>query len=195
MREIKKGNPAIETRPLDETKAAPEELVFYYSREHRLAKAPPEVRALYEKTPPRRFGLFSSLTDTKPKALLFTSIVVMCLMILFMTYMLPGGEKSVLEGNALEISAMRYEGSSFLVIKKKADTKKSFYTGIVDITVYPQTAAVYPQTADGAQAKRQIVFTEEKSEEFRFSVPFESAVLKVFAQGGAGSASFTVPAK
>ena len=187
MVEIKKNADAVETRAVDETKAASNELVFYYSREKRLAKAPPEVRALYEKQPQRRFGMFRSLTDTKPKALLFTTIVVMCLMILFMTYLLPDGAKARIEGNTLAFSAMRYGGSSFVVIKKTA-AGTSAYTGFVDITVYGQDGTTEPAPS----AQKRIVWTEQKKEEFRFSVPFESPTLLVYMQAGPESASFTV---
>jgi hypothetical protein len=192
MREIKKNETIVETRPVDETKARTEELHFYYSRERRLAKAPPEVRALYEQQPPRRFGLFRSLTGSKPNAFLFTTIVVMCLMILFMTYLLPSAGSTVLGSAVLDISAMRYEGAAFIVIKKtvRSKTKTPPYAGIVDIAVYPEEGA-----AAAAGAKRQIVFTGEETEEFRFSVPFESAAFKIFAQAGADSASWTVPAR
>jgi hypothetical protein len=61
-----------------------EDLVFHYSRERRLSRASPRVRALYENTPKPRFGLFSSLVDTKPKAMLFAAIVLICLIILLL---------------------------------------------------------------------------------------------------------------
>ncbi|MDR0551136.1 MAG: hypothetical protein LBG72_03855 [Spirochaetaceae bacterium] len=188
MREIKKNENIVETLPIDEKAARTEELHFYYSRERRLAKAPPEVRALYEQQPRHRFGLFRSLTDSKPKALLFTTIVVMCLMILFMTYLMPESRQKTLGNAALEISALRYGGATFIVIKKTIipKNKAPVYAGIVDISVYPENEDVE------RTAKRQIVFTGEDTEEFRFSVPFESAALKVFAQAGADSASWKV---
>jgi hypothetical protein len=68
-------------------KAAPdgaEDIVFHYSRERRLDKASPRVRALYENTPKPRFGLFSSLVDTKPKAMLLAAIALICVIILLL---------------------------------------------------------------------------------------------------------------
>ncbi|MDR1363876.1 MAG: hypothetical protein LBJ35_07520 [Spirochaetaceae bacterium] len=71
-------------RPVDDSKLTQNDVVFYYSREHRLKKASPRVRALYEDPPKQkpRFGLFRSLVDTKPKAMLLSIIVVISLVIL-----------------------------------------------------------------------------------------------------------------
>jgi hypothetical protein len=186
MREIKRPHGAVESRPVNEKDARREELVFYYSREERLAKAPPEVRALYENQPPRKTGLLSSLTDTKPKALLFTSIVVMCLLILFMTYLMPAaGGGAMLGGNNLRLRATRAEAASFIVLQKKAASEGA-YTGIVDVTVYP-----VPESG-GEAIRRQFVWTAAATEEFRFSVPAGSTEFLVYVQAGGNSAAFTV---
>ncbi|MDR0383399.1 MAG: hypothetical protein LBH50_05375 [Spirochaetaceae bacterium] len=61
------------------------DIVFHYSREHRLKKASRRVRAMYEDTPKKpRFGLFSSLVDSKPKAILFAAIVLFCVIVLLL---------------------------------------------------------------------------------------------------------------
>ncbi|MDR2795251.1 MAG: hypothetical protein LBB47_00895 [Spirochaetaceae bacterium] len=80
-----------DVRPVDETKIGEHDLVFYYSREHRLKKASPRVRSLYENVPKPRFGIFSSLFDTKPKAMLLIVIVVICLLSLFLPFLRGGG--------------------------------------------------------------------------------------------------------
>ncbi|MDR2659745.1 MAG: hypothetical protein LBC27_07140 [Spirochaetaceae bacterium] len=72
-------------RPADDSKLTERDLVFYYSREHRLKKASPRVRALYENTekPKSRLGgFFGSLVDTKPKAMLLIVIAVISVLIL-----------------------------------------------------------------------------------------------------------------
>ena len=122
-------------------------------------------------------------------------------MILFMTYLMPDGSKTVLEGNTVAISAMRYGGSSFIVIKKTADKKKAADTGIVDVTVYPKYPKNAPDGASPGQAsaplsgQKQFVWTDMAEEEFRFAVPFESASLYVHVQAGADTAGFTVNAE
>ncbi|MDR2097963.1 MAG: hypothetical protein LBP37_05525 [Spirochaetaceae bacterium] len=70
--------------PVDDSKLTERDIVFYYSREHRLKKASARVRDLYENTPKRRFGIFSVLVDTKAKAMLFIVIVAVCLLLLLM---------------------------------------------------------------------------------------------------------------
>jgi hypothetical protein len=69
-----------------------DQLIFYYNREKRLAKAPENVRSWYEKgqqiPKKKRFGLITCLFDTRPKAFLFISIVAFCLAVLLKTYFL-----------------------------------------------------------------------------------------------------------
>jgi hypothetical protein len=76
--------------PVDDTKISEHDLVFYYSRERRLEKASPRVRALYENVPRRRFGFFASLVDTKPKAMLLIVIAAVCLLALFFPFISGG---------------------------------------------------------------------------------------------------------
>ncbi|MDR2343372.1 MAG: hypothetical protein LBD86_02425 [Spirochaetaceae bacterium] len=85
-----KENSRPDVRPVDESKTGEHDLVFYYSREHRLKKASRLVRSLYENVPVRRFGFFTSLVDTKPKAMLLIVIVAVCLLCLFLP-VLRGG--------------------------------------------------------------------------------------------------------
>ncbi|MDR2602388.1 MAG: hypothetical protein LBC53_08075 [Spirochaetaceae bacterium] len=189
MIEIKKTVDVVENRLVDESKVSEKDLVFYYSRARRLAKAPPQVRALYENQPPKRFNIFRSLVDSKPKAFLFTAIIIMCLVILFMTYLMPDSGKTDVMGNLVEVSAMRYSGSTFIVLKKSADVKKSFYTGLVDVIVYSDSSDLR-ETA--RKTTMQIVWTDLPQEEFRFSVPFENSQILVSLQIGADVANFTV---
>jgi hypothetical protein len=79
-----KENIRPDVQPVDDTKISEHDLVFYYSREHRLKKASRVVRSLYEDVPRRRFGLFTSLVDTKPKAMLLILIAAVCLLCLFL---------------------------------------------------------------------------------------------------------------
>jgi hypothetical protein len=79
-----KKNLRPDVRPVDDARISEHDLVFYYSRERRLEKASPRVRALYENVPKRRFGLFTSLVDTKPKVMLLIVIAVVCFLALFL---------------------------------------------------------------------------------------------------------------
>ena len=173
-----------ESKPVDENKAGKDSLYFYYNRDERLAKASDRVRALYENTPRRAFSLLTSLTDSKPKAALFISIIVMCLMILFVTYLAPGSGTS-LAGNRVTAQAMRFNGSSFIVLKKEMTGKRA-WLGAVDVAVSN------PDSPETRTFSRQIVFTSEKTEEFRWFVPFESRELFFFLQCGTETISFRV---
>ncbi|MDR2444757.1 MAG: hypothetical protein LBD44_02310 [Spirochaetaceae bacterium] len=85
-----KENTRPDVLPVDDTKISEHDLVFYYSREHRLKKASRNVRALYDDVPRRRFGIFASLVDTKPKAMLLIVIAAVCLLYLFLHFFSRG---------------------------------------------------------------------------------------------------------
>jgi hypothetical protein len=144
------------------------DLTFYYSREHRLAKAPESVRALYEKQPPKG-GLFRSLTDTKGKQATLVSIVVLCVLILFLSFFTNAGVPKF-EGSAITVSAIRMtedgvSGTTYIVLKKEAVKNKDAFSGMVQIDVFAQEntlIAIWQST---------VVFTEEAQEEFRFAIP------------------------
>ena len=176
----------------------PEEIVYHYNRDQRLAKAPQAVRDLYkEEKRPRRFGLFRSLMDTKPKAMTFASIVVACLAIWAIS-IFGLMDTHTLEGNQLTVQAIKYEGAVIIAIKKSV--KKTFlnrianpYTGAVDIAVSPSIKA------DGGQGygpedifPYKIFFTHEPQEFYRFSVPFDSSQLAVVFQTEKKSLGITV---
>jgi len=181
------------------------ELIFHYNRARRLEKASQRVRDLYDK-PIKKPTLFSSLTDSKPKAAMFTVIVAMCLLILFFTFLMPAKNTS-LGGNSVAVSAMRYNGSTFIVLKKEAQ-KKEAYTGIVSVqsvgggnsggvNVNAENAAGGGESAGGGGGGEKIynntiVFSDVKSEEFRWTLPFESPALKIFLQAGPDSISVDV---
>jgi hypothetical protein len=78
-------------RPVDDADLRQSDIIFYYSREHRLRKASPRVRALYEdiKKPKARFGFFRSLVDTKAKAILLAAIAVISIITLLFSIPAP----------------------------------------------------------------------------------------------------------
>ncbi|GMO33635.1 MAG: hypothetical protein Ta2F_09550 [Termitinemataceae bacterium] len=198
-----------ESRPVDESKITSNDLHFYYSREKRLAKAPQSVRDLYKPLKPKRFGFFSSLVDTKPKAMMFIGIVILSITILLYTYVMP--QNPLLIGNEITASALEYQGATFVVITKTANTKQKsildrvkgfnrfknmpqpIYTGIVDVTV-----AEYTQNADSPEAEvnksnHQFFFSDSEQEDFRFQVPFKTKELFIYMQAEGKVISIKVP--
>ncbi|MDR2865002.1 MAG: hypothetical protein LBV68_05275 [Spirochaetaceae bacterium] len=175
---------------MDEHKIPEKGLHYYYNRAERIEKASPQVRALYENPPHPKKTLLSSLTDSKPKAALFTVIIVMCLMILFMTYLLPENQ-TTLDGNSITISSIRGNDSSCFVVLKKQSNKKNAFTGIVTASVSP---ADNPVGNDGKAKFHNytIVFTAAEKEEFRWKIPFDSQKLVFFLQAGTHTTSFRV---
>lgn len=159
----------------DETKITESDLIFYYSRAHRLEKAPQSVRDLYKPITKRRFGFFLSLVDTKAKAMMLIAIVAMCLIVLANTYLLPDRDPLIL-GNSITADAMRYENSTFIVVKKEIKDKKA-WTGIAEIIT---------TSSDGKTQllNQKVVFTDNKEEEFRFALPFEVNDLLLVIQTG-----------
>jgi len=161
------------------------ELVFHYNREHRLAKAPQSVRDLYKTKPPRSFSLLKPLVSTKPLAMLFATIVVICILIMVISIMGLAGNSYNLDGNRLSFQAMQYEGAVIMTVKK-AIPKDIFarfsstapYSGAVEIAVQPVIKAAADQEPQ-AVFYHKIFFTLEPEEIYRFSVPFDTQELAI----------------
>ena len=142
-------------------------LVFHYSRDQRLRRADDRVRDLNDPRPRRRPGLFRTLTATRSGAFLLLAIVMLALTATVTTFLLPSENAADLAGNALSLSAFRFQGSTYVALKKTAKAKA--YTGPVELVVSP-----VPE--DGSAPKPEsIVFSLKKEEEFRFAVPGEAA--------------------
>lgn len=170
-----------------------EDPVFYYSRDRRLAKAPESVRSLYREEPRRRLGFFRSLTATKPLAVLFASILILSAFIIVLA-VFGGAENSyTLGGNRISVQAMKFEGATYLVLKKTAKDA-NVYTGLVDLAVAPEVSAGKEDTPYPVFRNR-IFFSLKDEEEYRFSVPFEADRLVMVIQGENGSLEFTVVSK
>ena len=160
----------------------PDELVFHYNRERRLEKAPQAVRDLYIEKPRRRFAIFRSLTDSRPKAILFLSIVVICIMIFILAQIGLLSSNYNLEGNQLSIEAVQYEGLLIMSLRKSTGNRvfsriNPPYTGAVNIAVMP-SSNINPENA----FFHRVFFTQDVEELFRFTIPFNAAQLTVIVQ-------------
>jgi hypothetical protein len=160
---------------LSKKTAGDEQLTFYYDRERRLAKAPQVVRDLYKEEPPvKRFGLFRSLVSTKPRAMMFGSIMMICAAMMILSLFGYTGDTYELEGNRISVQAERYEGALMVALKKTV--KKSgegpdhAYTGAVDLAAAPAARS----GEDTPVFYHRIFFSRDPVEEYRFSVPFDS---------------------
>ncbi|MDR1900571.1 MAG: hypothetical protein LBQ55_11215 [Treponema sp.] len=164
------------------------EPVFYYSRARRLERASPAVRALNSEIPGKRPSLFRTLTANKANSMILAAIVLLSGVMAAASFLMSRDD-TVLGGNAVALSALRYNGSTIVILKKSVKTEKGVYTGAVDMAVSPAAAAGGSAAADGSSAAasaeenplavRRIFFTLEKNEEYRVSVPFEAPELLI----------------
>jgi len=146
-------------------------LNFYYDRERRLEKAPQVVKDLYKEEKFKKFSLFRSLTADKPRTALFVTILILCVVILVLSVLGFFNDAYSLDGNKLQISAIGYEGTAIVVIKKTVSNIAPSYSGAVDIAVSP---AAQDEDEQYQVFYHRIFFTVEPKEEYRFVIPFDS---------------------
>jgi hypothetical protein len=151
-----------------------EDLVFYYSREHRLKRASETVRLLNAPKNQGKKGFFSAILANKAQGFLLISIVVMSAMIM-MVSIFTKGDSAVFCGNRVEFSAFRFQETGYLALKKTAG--KNPYTGAVNL-------AVSPSGGDSAETviTRTIFFSLEPEEEYRLMLPFVSDELLILVE-------------
>ena len=164
----------------------PEEITYHYNRERRLEKAPQAVRDLYKERPKQRFGLLGPLISTKPRLMMFGTIVVFCIIILLISFLGLVGNTYNFDGNHLTVQAINFEGTIIITLKKTV-RKDIFarlskpYNGAVNIAVSP---VLKTDEVMGMQDifYNRIFFTAEPEELYRFSVPFDpsESLLLVF---------------
>jgi len=116
----------------EKKKEGEQPLVFYYSRERRLATASEEVRRLNDPTSFRRIGLFRSLTANKGLAFLFLAIIMLSATVLVVNYLVPAADAAELKGNSLKLSAFAFEGTTYLALKK-IPARKDAYSGAAKV--------------------------------------------------------------
>ncbi|MDR3166799.1 MAG: hypothetical protein LBT93_02555, partial [Treponema sp.] len=144
-----------------EKEPAEQEPVFYYSRARRLERASPAVRELNDTTPVKPPGIFRTLTATKPLSLLFMSIVTVVIVFFIASFFSRRDDRPVLGGNSLTLSAMKFEGSTYLVMKKHTRKKTEAYTGIVDIAVSVYVKAREEYSGELPLTNRSVFFSPE----------------------------------
>jgi hypothetical protein len=154
-----------------------EELVFYYNREHRLAKAPHSVRNLYTAQKRPRFNLLRPLVADKPRAILFFTILIICAVIIVFSLLGYFDSSYTLEENKIEISGTVFEGTTIVDLRKTVK-KGEAYSGAVDILV----SAEVQSDEETPLFYHRVFFTMAPEEEYRFVVPFDSPELLMMVQ-------------
>ncbi|MDR2027990.1 MAG: hypothetical protein LBP93_00480 [Treponema sp.] len=171
--------------PPGEQRQPDREPVFYYSRSRRLERASDAVRAMNDPAPQKRPGILRPLVATKSLTFLFLSIVIIVVAFIIISVVSsPEDTSKILGGNTVAVSALKFQGSTYLVIKKTMG-EGDVYTGTVDLAV---SIALPPEDEKtGAEAPistHRIFFSLEPEEEYRLAVPFEAPRLIILMQGG-----------
>ncbi|AEJ19585.1 hypothetical protein [Gracilinema caldarium] len=169
-----------------------EDVTFYYSREQRLARAPEKVQLLHSGAFACRPGLFRSLVATKSMAFLLLAILMLSTTALVMSYLLNRESNQNLLGNVFTVEAFRFQGATYVALKKQAITKDA-YSGPLEVAVSP-----YLKESEMQQFPieiQKLVIGLQQSEEYRFSVPFEAEKLVMLFKCKDEMLKFTIPVK
>jgi hypothetical protein len=159
------------------------EIVKHYNRERRLEKATQTVRDLYTEQPRRRLGFFYSLLGTKPNAMLFGTIIFLCVMMLMLSIFGLTGDSRELDGNILSVKGKKYEGTVLIEVRKTPRKDKfashiQAYTGAVEIAVFPAAKQGLEQGQQSTDVFfHKIFFTNDQEEHYLFTVPFDQSEL------------------
>lgn len=167
------------------------EVVFYYSRAHRLERASPAVREMNRDIPKTSPSLFGTLTSNRAYTMLFISIFV-CLGFGMIFSKVSSEQKSPssgtkkisLGGNTLKISAQWFQGTTYLRITKTAPRDTEVYTGAVDMAITPLD--IPPSEAEVMEPppviRHRIFFNSDVEEVYGLSLPFEAPQILMLMQ-------------
>ncbi|MDR0450930.1 MAG: hypothetical protein LBH26_06665 [Treponema sp.] len=171
-------------RELTEDRRQEDEMVFYYSREKRLEKAPRQVKALYEESAPPKFNLLRPLIATKPLATLFAAVLILSLVSAIIAFSGIAGGSYKFQGNSITVEAQSYQGTVIVTIRKKPDREDA--GGLADILISPARGG------EGALFSHRLAFSSGKEEEFLVVVPFDSPELLFRLEGESELLEFKV---
>ncbi|MDR2634082.1 MAG: hypothetical protein LBC51_10765 [Treponema sp.] len=182
----------MDDKPFSDPPKNPDrDLVFYYSRAHRLERASPAVRELNRDSSKSNPSLFGTLTANRSYAMLFIVIVVCSgFMLLFSRVSSEqkspssGSRWSSLGGNTLKVSGERFQGTTYLRITKTVPHNTPVYTGAVDMAITP--VDIPASGAEAAQSppviSHRIFFSADTEEVFGLSLPFEAPLILMLMQ-------------
>ena len=143
--------------------------VFYYSREHRLSRAPESVQQLNEGQTTRANALRSLIGVRGNRFMLFAIILAISAYGIAARISSKNTEIK-LGGNTLTVTIIREDGILTLGIAKNAPKKPGAYFGPVDMAVSPVMSKSQEMPPVFTQ---RILFSEYYSENFSFVLPFD----------------------
>jgi len=151
------------------------ETIYYYSREHRLAGASPNVQQLNDGQPIKA-SFTKALFATRAHKLIFIAIILGSVTFGLTNRYSGGGETGVKLGrNTVALTIVSVEKTPVLGIVKETPKSGEFYTGAVDVAVSP----VLPKPKEGEEGEDAPVFSHRiffnlvESEMYHLSLPFE----------------------
>ncbi|MCL2094306.1 MAG: hypothetical protein FWH12_08975 [Treponema sp.] len=165
----------------------PQENLNYYSRERRLDKASPTVRAIYDPQGRRRAGgIFGSRTN-----IIMFATIFLIMLIYFLTSDLGGLGDAVVLGDNLINGALYQEGEAVILELRKDQIRgREAYRGPVELSVSP--VRTHAQSIPESLSQR-ITFNEAPSELFRFTLPFEGESFLVNLRSPEEQISIRIP--
>ncbi|QQO08061.1 hypothetical protein [Breznakiella homolactica] len=166
----------------DKNNIREQDLVFRYSRERRLERASEDVRKLNDQTPVRKPNLFRTLTATRSSTLIFLSIIVLVGASFMISVFTGRDDDALFGGNAITLSAFKFQGTTYLAVKKSARDGEDSYTGSVDLAVSPVGEDAKDESGEYVIFADRIFFSLQPEEEFRVALPFESDELLILIQ-------------
>ena len=147
-----------------------QDLVYHYSREHRLERASPAVRSFNDGNITRP-GLIKALLGSRGNVLLFVTIVVF-VVFGFANRYIDRVMGIKLGGNTITVTIVKEEGISILEMTKTLPKSGEAYIGEVDIAISP----IISNPAEGELSpvfSHRFFFRPVESEKFTVSLPFE----------------------
>jgi hypothetical protein len=154
------------------------DIVYHYSREHRLSRASRTVQDLYDGKS-NTTSLSKRLFGTKGNALMLVSILVVFAMLSALSRLNASGSSVKFGANTLNLSVVREGGALGLSIQKTVPKSGEFYIGAVDVTVSP----VVTQSGVGEMPPilgHRVFFNPTDTETFIISLPFDGSSFYVF---------------
>jgi hypothetical protein len=154
------------------------EVVYHYSREHRLSRASRTIQGIYDGRG-NTTSLSKRLFGTKGNALMLISILVVFAMLSALSRLGSIGNSVKIGANTLNLSVVREGEAVGLIMQKTVPKSGEFYIGAVDISVSP----VVTQSGEGESPQvftHRVFFNPADTETFVFSLPFDGSGFYVF---------------
>ena len=149
-----------------------QEIVYYYSREKRLERASPQVRALNDyKNKQKENGPSGFLS--RPNIMPLISIVMIFIMFTIISRLSREDTSVLLGGNRIDVKIYKEEGLLILELLKKFPIEGEFYTGDVDIIVSPVLKKGEEPSKALKEFHHRVSFNAVDSENYVVSLPFE----------------------